>query len=50
MPEANNNVPEMTPPNPPVTDKAGNPYDEDDFLAGLPACDLTGEGTCEACQ
>lgn len=23
---------------------------EDDFLAGTQACDLSGEGTCEACQ
>lgn len=23
---------------------------EDDFLAGSKACDLSGEGTCEACQ
>ncbi len=24
--------------------------DEADFLAGTQACDLSGEGTCEACQ
>lgn len=24
--------------------------DELDFLAGVKACDLSGEGTCEACQ
>lgn len=23
---------------------------EDDFLSGVTACDLSGEGTCEACQ
>lgn len=23
---------------------------EDDWLAGSKACDLSGEGTCEACQ
>lgn len=24
--------------------------EEGDFLAGVKACDLSGEGTCEACQ
>lgn len=24
--------------------------EEDDFLAGSKACDLSGDGTCEACQ
>lgn len=28
----------------------GNPEPEPDFLAGVKACDLSGEGTCEACQ
>lgn len=26
------------------------PPTEPDFLAGVKACDLSGEGTCEACQ
>jgi hypothetical protein len=24
--------------------------DDQDFLSGVKACDLSGEGTCEACQ
>lgn len=26
------------------------PPQEDDWLSGVKACDLSGEGTCEACQ
>ena len=26
------------------------PQDDQDFLSGVKACDLSGEGTCEACQ
>ena len=26
------------------------PEEDDDFLSGVQACDLSGEGTCEACQ
>ena len=29
---------------------AAAPKEEDDWLAGSKACDLSGEGTCEACQ
>ena len=25
-------------------------FEEEDFLAGSKACDLSGDGTCEACQ
>lgn len=34
-----------------VESKQPAPADEEpDFLAGAKACDLSGEGTCEACQ
>lgn len=26
------------------------PVEEPDFLEGIKACDLSGDGTCEACQ
>lgn len=46
----NNNVPETPEPNPPVPVVVGNPFDPEDFLNGVPACSLDGEGTCESCQ
>lgn len=30
--------------------RATAPAEEEDFLAGAKACDLSGDGTCEACQ
>lgn len=33
-----------------VEDQQPAPAEEEDFLAGAQACDLSGEGTCEACQ
>ena len=33
-----------------AAEAAPAPADDEDFLAGTQACDLSGEGNCEACQ
>lgn len=35
---------------PAQAEQAQAPQDDQDFLSGVKACDLSGEGTCEACQ
>ncbi|WP_256735053.1 hypothetical protein [Variovorax sp. dw_954] len=34
----------------PVKEQPAAQEDDQDFLSGSKACDLSGEGTCEACQ